>query len=169
MKNEYYSSKKRFLAIILSLMMIFQMLPAGALAEGNNGKFTSEPTKASTYTITFQNAEGVPIDGTTITIAAGQPIKGQAPAAPEAPTGQAFIGWFSGGTEFSTEIVPDGDMVFTAKYGWIVRFRNNDGEIISTRTVEDNTAIGELPATIAKEDYVAYWAIGTEKGGEIFV
>ena len=65
MKNEYYSSKKRFLAIILSLMMIFQMLPAGVLAEENGGKFTSAPTRASTYTITFQNAEGGLIDEKT--------------------------------------------------------------------------------------------------------
>ena len=165
MKNEYYSSKKRFLAIILSLMMIFQMLPAGALADE---KIQSAPKSVNSYYITFKDAAGTPV-GSAIEVTKDEPIGIAAPAAPEAPTGQAFIGWFSGGTEFSTEIVPDDDMVFTAKYGWIVRFRNNDGEIISTRTVENNTAIGELPATIAKEDYVAYWAIGTEKGGEIFV
>ena len=49
MMNENYSTKKRLLAIVLSLMMIFQMMPTGILAEGE-GKFTSEPTRAGTGT-----------------------------------------------------------------------------------------------------------------------
>lgn len=44
MKNGYYSIKKRLLAVILSLMMIFQMMPAGVLAEG--GRFISDPVAA---------------------------------------------------------------------------------------------------------------------------
>ena len=48
---------------------------------------------------------------------------------------------------------------------YTVRFRNRDGIVIETRTVEEGAAIGTLPDTIAREDYIAYWAIGTASQG----
>ena len=44
---------------------------------------------------------------------------------------------------------------------WTVNFRNRDGEVIETRDVVKDTAIGALPESIAREDYTAYWAVGT--------
>ena len=45
---------------------------------------------------------------------------------------------------------------------WRVDFYNRDGEIIKTLLVIKGEAIGDdMPATIAREDYVAYWAVGT--------
>ena len=44
---------------------------------------------------------------------------------------------------------------------WKVDFYNRDGEIIKTVLVIKGEAIGDdMPATIAREDYVAYWAVG---------
>ena len=49
---------------------------------------------------------------------------------------------------------------------WEVRFRNRDGEVFETREIEKaegGTALGELPPVIEREDYNAFWAIGTYK------
>ena len=44
---------------------------------------------------------------------------------------------------------------------WTVTFYNRDAEVHKTIYVSNNTAIGDqFPATIAREDYDAYWAIG---------
>ena len=49
---------------------------------------------------------------------------------------------------------------------WTVNFRNRDGEVIETRNVIQGEAIGDLPPTIDREDYNAYWAIGTHQSGD---
>ena len=52
---------------------------------------------------------------------------------------------------------------------WTVNFRNRDYQIIETRQIEksdEGTAIGALPDPIQREDYNAFWAIGTYTPGE---
>ena len=56
---------------------------------------------------------------------------------------------------------------------WTVTFYNRDAQVYKTVEVEKNSAIGTLPATIAREDYNAYWAVGEivqgGQGSEIHV
>ncbi len=44
---------------------------------------------------------------------------------------------------------------------WTVNFRNRDGELKDSKTVADNTPIGDMPEPEYREDYTASWAIGT--------
>lgn len=49
---------------------------------------------------------------------------------------------------------------------WTVTVRNRDSEVTQTIEVIKGEAIGsQLPAPIAREDYKAYWAIGTSQQG----
>ena len=159
MNNEYYSMKKRLLAIVMSLMMIFQMIPAGAFAAGE-GRITSQPLRADdgTYHIKF--------DGTYITyyVPRGNMIGISAPDPDPAPEGQQFIGWYceDAGEWFSIQYQPSSHMHFVPKYGWTVNFRNHIGDVISTRQVPDGEEIGALPDVPPREDYKnGFWGIGT--------
>ena len=50
---------------------------------------------------------------------------------------------------------------------WTVTFYDRDGDLYETVKVVKGEAIGtKLPETIAREDYVAYWAIGQINEGE---
>lgn len=50
---------------------------------------------------------------------------------------------------------------------WTVSFYDRDAELYQTVNVVKGKAIGEqLPETIAREDYIAYWAIGTIVEGD---
>ena len=169
MKNGYNSTKKRLLAIIMSLAMIFQMLPAGALADGQH--VSSAPLRISngTYCISFEGRDE------EILVPAGNMIGIEAPAAPSKPEGvnATFLGWYCEEESewFSKTYTPKADMVFTAKYGWEVRFRNYLGDVIDTRTVVDGEAIGDLPEVPAREDWTdGFWGVGvqthTEQGDE---
>ncbi|QTE69336.1 InlB B-repeat-containing protein [Clostridiales bacterium] len=159
MNNEYYSMKKRLLAIVMSLMMIFQMIPAGAFAAGE-GRITSQPLRAGagTYHISFKD-----IPAGDNFVPAGNMINNPAPDPDPAPEGQQFIGWYceAVGVWFSTQYRPTSDMEFVPKYGWEVRFRNHNGDVIETKQVPDGEAIGDLPAVPARDDYKdGYWGIG---------
>ena len=43
---------------------------------------------------------------------------------------------------------------------WVVTFYDRDAEFYDAINVVKGEAIGELPATIARQDYRAYWAVG---------
>lgn len=49
MKTGYSSMKRRILAVIMSLVMIFQMLPAGALAEEEGAASSNTLNLAKNY------------------------------------------------------------------------------------------------------------------------
>ena len=163
MNNEYYSMKKRLLAIVMSLMMIFQMIPAGAFAAGE-GRITSQPLRADdgTHLVKFAGIY------TEYYVPKGNMIGIPAPDPGPAPEGQAgqFIGWYCEADKvwYSTQYKPESDMIFVPKYGWEVRFRNHNGDVIETKQVPDGEAIGDLPAVPAREDYKnGFWGIGVPK------
>ena len=166
MMNENYSTKKRLLAIVLSLMMIFQMMPTGVLAEGE-GKFTSEPTRAGagTYHIVFENADGGMISETFIS--SESQLGNIAPEGPEGPEGSTFIGWYCGDDPFDASCVPTGDMTFTPRYSeekiiYTVLFDPTTDETLTPYSieVEENTAIGDkLPAVPEVPGYVTKWVM----------
>ena len=173
MKNEYCSMKKRLLAIVMTLMMIFQMMPAGAFADGE-GRIVSDTWSAkgddNTYHIVFKNTAGEEVGWNYVPINdPPNPINNPAPGSEKAgrapKDGQTFINWYCGDIEFSTSYIPSDDMVFTPRFGWEVRFRNRDGDILETRIVEDGEAIGALPTVPAREDYIGRWTKGTQSSG----
>ncbi len=152
MKTGRHSTKERLLAIIMSLMMVFQMMPFSALAD----EVASDVKQGTEYwTVTFK-ANGGTVE--TLTVEDGSTVANL----PTDPTGDApFIGWYVDDTEFTTSTVVNSDLTVTAKFGWTLTFYNRDAEVIKTVKVENGTAIGSaMPATIAREDYIAYWAIG---------
>ena len=72
-----------------------------------------------------------------------------------------LVGWFNGETEVTAETLVKSDLTVTAKIVSVVTFYNRDAEVHTTVNVVKGEAIGDqLPATIARDDYDAYWAIG---------
>ena len=164
MKRGYSSMKKRILAVLHSLVMIFQMLPAGALADGGR-------TVYSANTLSFRSGANetihISFEGITdgdIFVPAGNMIGVDAPITPAAPEGQVFIGWYceNANVWFSTQYTPDSDMVFTAKYGYTVTFDPNteEGQQLApiTINVQAEAAIGDqLPEVPEVPGYNTYW------------
>ncbi|MBR3296032.1 MAG: InlB B-repeat-containing protein, partial [Clostridia bacterium] len=131
------------------------------VSEVENGEGTDEPTL--TFTVTFL------VDGETYatrTVAEGGTLGTDMPEAP-AKDGYRFDKWLSGETEFKSDTAVTADISVDAAFvkTYEVRFHNRDGEVISTRTINEGSAIGDLPDTIAREDYNAYWAVGTASQG----
>lgn len=82
---------------------------------------------------------------------------------PTVTEGYRFGGWnYTDGqtvTEDATIIAKDPIQVFT------VTFVNRDGETTNTLTVDAGEKI-TMPAVIEREDYTAYWAVGTATSGQ---
>ena len=191
MKNEYYSMKKRLLAVILSLMMIFQMLPAGALAE--TGQITSEPTRANfKWQVRFHDQDGEvikkwqvkndePIGRLPKTIARKGYLAYWAVGIPN--EGEQGTVWTPGERITSSyvvtkdlDIVPDYDAIdFTYTFDtpeekeYTVQFTSN-GEVIETRQVAEGKAIGEFPEAPVREGYTFnHWVIVGRDGSVLYL
>ena len=123
-----------------------------------------EPLRgAVTHTVTFMVGEEV---YETISVEDGQQIE-TLPADPE-KDGHRFDGWFIGDNEVTAETPVSADMEVTARFveTRTVTFYDRDADLYATVTVDAGEAIGDkLPAVIDREDYVAYWAIGSIVSG----
>ena len=162
MKNEYYGTKKRILAVILSLMMIFQMMPVSVLAD----VITSSPVKVGgtvTHTVTFDPTTdpAEPLAPQTITVEDGQPIGGQLPAVPEVPGYRTK--WVKEGT--TTEVNAETVVTepFTAAVGkekiiYTVTFVQEDGtEATRSTSIDDGFAVNDLPTVTPKTNKIGKW------------
>ncbi len=79
-------------------------------AEGDEGTATPEET----WTVTFKNGDATVA---TVTVVKGQKLTAeQIPAAPTAPEGKEFKGWFAGDTAITAETDITGDITVTAGF-----------------------------------------------------
>ncbi|MBR5113768.1 MAG: InlB B-repeat-containing protein, partial [Oscillospiraceae bacterium] len=98
----------------------------------------------------------------------GEPFGG----VPEGPTadGYRFDGWYSGDVKATADTTVTESTNFYAVYVaiWTVTFYNRDAEVYAVVEVDQGSAIGsDLPATISREDYYSFWAIGAiVQGGQ---
>ena len=88
---------KKFLAVLLSVLMLVEILPISVLSE----TYYSNIIEGEDYlTVTFQVPEGATCSANTVTqyLASGEPL-----VLPEAPTkeGAVFLGWFDAGGVFN--------------------------------------------------------------------
>lgn len=108
---------KRVLALFLSLVMVFQMLPATVLADGNE---IDAPYSGTDYfTITFVTASVEDETQETVVgtkVVAANTAIGEAPAAPDDREGYVFDYWDVSGTPFTADTIATGDMKVTAVY-----------------------------------------------------
>ncbi|MBR6822727.1 MAG: InlB B-repeat-containing protein, partial [Clostridia bacterium] len=126
------------------------------------GEGEQEPesgTKAGdgpTFTVTFY------VDGSeyaTVDVPQATAIGNLLPAAPTME-GYRFDGW---DPEVKADTVIEDNMTVNAVFvkTWTVTFYNRDAEVYKTVVVDDKKAIGsDMPGTIDREDYDAFWAIG---------
>ena len=169
-------NKKRFLAILLSLLMLFQALPMTALADAADTTSNVTGGSQEDYSYVTFYANGVQVEE-PFAVKTGETFAAEdAPAAPayagEDGEGLGFAYWSEqeNGDAASFPYTVNGDTVLYAVYKpllratdttWTVTFYNRDAEVHTTVEVEKGQAIGDqMPATIAREDYNAYWAIG---------
>ena len=161
---------KKFFALLLSLIMVLQLSPLTALAETDTTGFTvfkSNTLRSASptyYTVTFTE-----YDGTTnkVVVAENETVPANDFPTPQERAGYDFDEWVygTGNTAFDSETPVTKNLTVTATYtlkeNWhIVTFYNRDAEVVETRTVAGGDAIGTLPATIARDGYDDYWAIG---------
>ncbi|MCR5552195.1 MAG: InlB B-repeat-containing protein, partial [Oscillospiraceae bacterium] len=129
-------NKKRFFAILLTVLMLFQALPFGAMAEGLQDltpaaavEETAAPRELTSVTsnviggdsygevsFTYTDAAGKVVSlGASTAIAAGQPIG----ALPEAPVleGYVFVGWVDqNGAPVTADTIVTSDLAVRAVY-----------------------------------------------------
>ena len=141
MTNTRNSGMKRLFAWVLTLGMIFQIMPTTALAD----IILSTPLRAAgDYKITFM-ADGNEVD--TLEVTPGAEVTAEnLPAAPNKEGGYAFRAWMNGDAVQAVPFTPEGNMTLTAAYvkTWAVDFVV-DGTVASSITVMDGEALGELP------------------------
>ncbi len=141
--------KNRFVAILLSVMMLLQCMPMNALADsltqdGAMSSVQSDVLRAANYTITF-SANGAVVD--VLEMAAGGRLsESDIPQAPQLE-GNRFIRWMDeSGATVEAGYEPSADMTITAEYKeeftvtYVV-----DGETFTTDTVLKDEPIGTLP------------------------
>ena len=102
---------KRFVALILALLMTVQLLPAGAEDEGWHEAVSDVLEAPVRHAVAYVAAEETlstvfKLDGAAL---------GQLPDAPEA-AGKRFIGWYSELAAVSAETIVTGDMTVSAVY-----------------------------------------------------
>ena len=115
------------------------------------------------FTVSFEIGKETYTEKRSITEDDQYPVIGKFPTR----EGFSISGWKDiDGNSVTSETEVTADITLKATIEWTVTFRNRDGEAIETRTVEDGQTIGTLPPTIEREDYFAYWAIGTATQGE---
>ena len=126
------------------------------------GEGEQEPesgTKAGdgpTFTVTFKDGDSTIAE---VEVPQGTAIGGLLPAAPT-KEGYRFDKW---NPEVTADTVIEDDMTVSAVFvkTWTLTFYNRDAEVYETVVVDDGKAIGsDMPGTIGREDYDAYWAIG---------
>ena len=150
MNTSRYSLESRLLALLLSVLMLFQSTPAVAVAEDGNA--VGESRGNAVYTVTFMDGETV-VDQLLVNEGAGIT---DPPAAPD-HEGGVFTAWLLNGSPvaFSEEspFTPTGDVTLTAQYAnaYLVEFRDGDTVVASDYYQENTTVDGLLPADPERE------------------
>lgn len=105
------ANKKRFLAILLTVLMFVQMMPASLAAT-----LTSNPVGDDYFQVVFMDGES--------TIATQYIKEGGALVLPEDPAhnGYEFAGWFSGDTQYNAGDAVNADLTLNARFNAIVRY-----------------------------------------------
>lgn len=113
-------NRKRIVAVLLAFLMIFEMLPVTAVAEGWAMLMSNVLTGDTYHTVTFS------VDGTQI---ASQYVKaGENPVIPENPTkaedrennkAYVFTGWYDGDTQITANTAVNSDVNAVAKFDTI--------------------------------------------------
>ena len=157
MKSEYCSTKKRLLAIILSLMIVFQMMPAGVLAEEGWKRSVSDAKGGTsafrvTWTVDGQS-------GSYLVTEAGTMLSDILPASPSKEGDYRFTGWVDAGgnpvNPATTEVT--GDISVTAVFEEIifktVTFTSEGDADIVIRVEEGETIGSQMPQDPSREGY----------------
>ncbi|MED9822360.1 MAG: Cna B-type domain-containing protein, partial [Christensenellales bacterium] len=151
--------KKRIIAMLLVVLMLGQMMPINALAEGWNMIVSNEARGATYATVTFQypiyqvNEDGTETVGSYGTIATQLVKVGEPPVQPNIPnlTGRKFERWTdeAGGT-LDIHAPVQADTVFRAAYSKLEK-----------RTVTIHYVF-DVDGSMALEPYVAEFTAGTD-------
>lgn len=186
---EKYRNLKRSLAFLLCAAMLVSYMPSPAYAldgenadtqqvaagtgdSGGNDSSDSSERKAPDTTAVSGNAasDTTPSDkGEKVEVASEEQREDETPEVASGTDPPASKDLSSTGEKAEEQAAPEevvllaageeGDAIETIN----VNFRDRDGKIFSTREVKEGDDFGSLPATISREDYVAYWAYGTYK------
>ena len=149
---------KRFLAMVVALLMVLQMMPLGVMAEGLTGLYSApiQRSDGGIVTVTFLDNEGNNVTEDYL-IEAGGSIS----PLPDAPDIEGFVfsGWYVGDAEVTTSTVFTSDTKVRAKYTQLFTvtfvYENDEGETVvqDQRQVEEGQAVGTLPADPVRAGY----------------
>lgn len=159
---------KRFMAMLMAMLMILQVMPVEAMAEGIEGlksRVSNVITGSTFFTLTF-TVEGADGNDDVIT----QYVEnGQKPVLPENPAkaGYTFVGWFTADdTEVTKETLITSDMAAVARFTPIatvtvtVNYVAEDGTQVADPTVREYLANSEdvitCPAEVVHKGVTLY-------------
>ena len=159
---------KRFMAMLMAMLMILQVMPVEAMAEGIEGlksRVSNVITGSTFFTLTF-TVKGEDGNDDVIT----QYVEaGHTPVLPEAPAkaGYTFVGWFTADdTEVTKETLITSDMAAVARFTPIatvtvtVNYVAEDGTQVADPTVREYLANSEdvinCPAEVVHNDVTLY-------------
>ncbi len=135
---------KRFMSLLLVLVMVFSLLPTFATAEGATRGVYAVDDDSATYTFKV----GEETVSTQSIVAGGTLVE---PAAPAVTANQAFDGWYVGDTKLDFDA--NGDLVVDAVDGnvtvqarivnvWRVTFKDeSDANVVSVKSVKQGEAL----------------------------
>ena len=159
---------KRFMAMLMAMLMILQVMPVEAMAEGIEGlksRVSNVITGSTFFTLTF-TVEGEDGNDDVIT----QYVEnGQKPVLPENPAkaGYTFVGWFTADdTEVTKETLITSDMAAVARFTLIatvtvtVNYVAENEEPVADPTVREYLANSEdvinCPAEVVHKGVTLY-------------
>ena len=157
---------KKFIALLMTVMMFISMLPMDALAEiiaggGNASSGQQFPISVLSVVpdedeyVTFEfYVNGTPVDTQIINKTKGDETVNE-PKQPAEAVGQKFLGWFVGETPFSFGVVNDsssysGTVRVDAKFEEVfyVFFLDESGRVITTKEGANGASISTEDVTI---------------------
>ncbi|MBR2571182.1 MAG: InlB B-repeat-containing protein, partial [Clostridia bacterium] len=183
MTSYSYRSGKRLIAILMTVLLLFQSSPLNVLATAlaENTAQEQEASKnapgkwklganddvrgETTWEVTFRPAND-PTNPETFYVADGGTLGSQLPSASDG------MCWRNntGATITEDYVVTENMEVFEAEWNaegfYTVNFRNRDFVVIHTYHVAHSHPLANFPPVIDQDGYNAYWAIGSQTGGQ---
>ncbi len=127
---------KRGVSLLLTVLMLVQMMPVNAMAEGWNMVRSAVYTAPATYTVTF-NVNGETT--ATVNVENRRTVGSNMPADPTAEEGQMFVGWYtSDGVRFTKDTIVTGSLTVSARFNtasYTITFDTNGGSLVAPKTV----------------------------------
>ncbi|MGI6221720.1 MAG: MBG domain-containing protein [Coriobacteriales bacterium] len=157
-------------------------LSSSSVQAAVEGVVSDEVTEIKAVDITFTDKDGKPIDpAKSVKVSLTSSLVGKATSNEDA--GVKLVHIDGGKAELVSAAASGSQVTFNSKEfspyvltltaaadnakaakdetpTWTVTFYNRDAQVYQTVDVARGEAIGELPPTIYREDYTAYWAVG---------